>query len=55
MIMSSCLILHRHKNETLIHLIEALMTEAQRVGLSETELLSLVQSSYQQRKGKGES
>ncbi|WP_307342469.1 GntR family transcriptional regulator [Caldalkalibacillus uzonensis] len=49
------LILHRRKNETLIHLVEELITEAQRVGLSETELLSLVQSSYQQRKGKGES
>ncbi|WP_188624680.1 GntR family transcriptional regulator [Caldalkalibacillus thermarum] len=49
------LILHRRKNETLIHLVEELITEAQRVGLSVTELLSLVQSSYQQRKGKGES
>lgn len=49
------MILHRRKNETLIHLVEELITEAKRVGLSKTELLSLVQTSYQQRMGKGES
>lgn len=47
------IILDKRKNETLVALIEELIAEAERLGMEEKELLSIIQNIYRQRERGG--